>query len=141
MKRTFLLVYFVINLFFSSLVVDAATVTSDFGWRTHPIHGDERFHAGVDLAYDYGMPIGAVFAGRVVYADWWGGYGNCVILQHDENIYTLYGHFSSLAVTEGDVVQKGQVIGYVGSTGDSTGNHLHLEYWVNGEYVDPMTLF
>ena len=115
-------------------------VTSPFGWRVHPITGKYKFHSGVDLGYDYGDDVLAVMPGQVVYCYWWGGYGNCVILAHANGDHTLYGHMSEILVTQGQVVTEGQVLGKVGSTGMSTGPHLHLEWWHNGVYTDPLTL-
>lgn len=112
-------------------------VTSNFGWRTHPILGTERFHAGIDFGADYGSLIYASEQGRVIYADWYGGYGNAVIIDHGNGMTTLYAHCSDLYVKDGDVVAKGQPIAAVGSTGFSTGPHLHFELRANGEPIDP----
>jgi murein DD-endopeptidase MepM/ murein hydrolase activator NlpD len=112
-------------------------VTSNFGWRTHPILGTERFHAGIDFGADYGSLVYASAQGRVIYADWYGGYGNAVIIDHGNGMTTLYGHCSELYVKDGDVVAKGQPISAVGSTGFSTGPHLHFELRANGEPTDP----
>jgi murein DD-endopeptidase MepM/ murein hydrolase activator NlpD len=112
-------------------------VTSNFGWRTHPILGTERFHAGIDFGADYGSLIYASAQGRVIYADWYGGYGNSVIIDHGNGMTTLYAHCSELYVKDGDVVQQGQPISAVGSTGFSTGPHLHFELRANGEPIDP----
>lgn len=112
-------------------------VTSNFGWRTHPILGTERFHAGIDFGADYGSLIYASAQGRVIYADWYGGYGNAVIIDHGNGMTTLYGHCSELYVKDGDAVVKGQPIAAVGSTGFSTGPHLHFELRANGEPTDP----
>jgi murein DD-endopeptidase MepM/ murein hydrolase activator NlpD len=112
-------------------------VTSNFGWRTHPILGTERFHSGIDFGADYGSLVYASARGRVIYADWYGGYGNAVIIDHGNGMTTLYGHCSELYVKDGDVVEKGQPISAVGSTGFSTGPHLHFELRANGEPVDP----
>jgi murein DD-endopeptidase MepM/ murein hydrolase activator NlpD len=112
-------------------------VTSSFGWRTHPILGYERFHAGMDFGADYGTAIYASDRGRVIYAGWYGGYGNAVIIDHGNGLTTLYGHCSELFVNEGQAVQKGQPIAAVGSTGFSTGPHLHFEVRANGEPINP----
>lgn len=112
-------------------------VTSNFGWRTHPILGTERFHSGIDFGADYGSLIYASEQGRVIYADWYGGYGNAVIVDHGNGMTTLYAHCSDLYVKDGDVVAKGQPIAAVGSTGFSTGPHLHFELRANGEPIDP----
>jgi murein DD-endopeptidase MepM/ murein hydrolase activator NlpD len=112
-------------------------VTSSFGWRVHPILGTERFHAGIDFGADYGSIIYASQRGRVIYADWYGGYGNSVIIDHGNGITTLYAHCSELYVRDGEAVQQGQPIAAVGSTGFSTGPHLHFELRANGEPIDP----
>jgi len=112
-------------------------VTSNFGWRIHPILGIERFHSGIDFGADYGTLIYASESGRVIYSDWYGGYGNAVIIDHGNGITTLYAHCSELYVRDGDSVVKGQPIATVGSTGFSTGPHLHFELRANGEPIDP----
>ncbi|NEQ31145.1 MAG: M23 family metallopeptidase [Leptolyngbya sp. SIO4C5] len=105
-----------------------APITSLFGWRIHPIYGTQRFHSGTDLGAPLGTPIVAAQAGRVATADFVGGYGLTVILRHKEGTQeTLYGHMSRLLVQPGDWVEQGEVIGLVGSTGNSTGPHLHFE--------------
>ncbi|MEO1590371.1 MAG: M23 family metallopeptidase, partial [Cyanobacteria bacterium J06632_22] len=105
-----------------------APITSLFGWRTHPIFGDQRFHAGTDLGAPLGTPIVATQAGRVAIADFLGGYGLTVILRHeDDSLETRYAHMARLLVNPGDWVEQGEVIGLVGSTGNSTGPHLHFE--------------
>ena len=113
-------------------------ITSPFGWRIHPIFGYRKFHTGVDFGVGYGTPIHAADSGTVIYATWMGGYGNVIIVNHGGGISTLYAHQSSFAVSNGASVTRGQVIGYVGSTGYSTGPHLHFEVRVNGNPVDPM---
>ena len=113
-------------------------ISSEFGWRVHPIAGTERFHAGIDFAVDYGFPIAAAAAGQVIFADWYGGYGNAVILDHGGGLTTLYAHTSELLVQEGDWVNAGTIVATVGSTGYSTGPHLHFEVRQEGEPVDPM---
>ncbi len=115
-----------------------APVISPFGYRVHPILGYRKLHTGVDFAIGYGAPIRAADSGTVIYATWMGGYGNVIIINHGGGISTLYAHQSSLAVAAGASVSRGQVIGYVGSTGFSTGPHLHFEVRVNGSPVDPM---
>lgn len=105
-----------------------APITSTFGWRQHPVLGYSRFHTGTDLGADQGTPVVAVLAGRVAIADWLGGYGITVVLQHEKTqSETLYGHLSEIFVKPGEWVQQGEVIGRVGSTGMSTGPHLHFE--------------
>jgi murein DD-endopeptidase MepM/ murein hydrolase activator NlpD len=113
-------------------------VTSPFGYRIHPILHYRKFHTGVDFGVGYGSPIRAADSGAVIYATWMGGYGNVIIVDHGRGISTLYAHQSSLAVSNGTRVTRGQTIGYVGSTGFSTGPHLHFEVRVNGNPVDPM---
>jgi murein DD-endopeptidase MepM/ murein hydrolase activator NlpD len=115
-------------------------VTSGFGNRFHPILGYERFHAGVDLKATYGTPIVAAADGRVVDAGWHGGYGQLVSIAHAGGIETMYGHMSRIAARSGETVRQGQVIGYVGSTGLSTGPHLHFEVLKNGRPVNPLSV-
>ncbi|MEH1798679.1 MAG: peptidoglycan DD-metalloendopeptidase family protein [Nostoc sp.] len=114
-----------------------APTSSPFGWRMHPILGYRRFHAGLDFAASYGSNIRAADSGTVIFAGWYGGYGRAVIIDHGKGITTLYGHTSELYVTEGQTVERGQAIGAVGSTGFSTGPHLHFEVRRNGTPVDP----
>ena len=115
-------------------------LTSGFGNRFHPILGYVRFHDGLDLAASTGTPIVAAADGRVIGAGWRGGYGQQVQIAHAGGIDTLYGHMSRIAAHAGDVVRKGQVIGYVGSTGLSTGPHLHFEVTKNGRPINPMSV-
>ena len=115
-------------------------VTSGFGNRFHPILGYARMHQGVDLAASYGAPIAAAAPGRVVAAGWAGGYGREVIIAHGGGIQTRYGHMSRLAAQVGQMVSQGQVIGYVGSSGLSTGPHVHYEVLKNGRPVNPMSV-
>ena len=112
-------------------------ITSEFGWRSHPIFGTARFHSGLDIGGDYGMPIYAAASGTVIYAGWISGYGNAVIIDHGGGVTTLYGHNDSLNVSEGENVAQGQVIAMCGSTGNSTGPHCHFEVRENGEPVSP----
>jgi murein DD-endopeptidase MepM/ murein hydrolase activator NlpD len=113
-------------------------ITSPFGWRVHPILGTSRLHNGVDFGAEYGSLIRAADNGVVIAAEWSGGYGNAVIIDHGNGITTLYGHTSEMYVKAGQVVQKGQPIAAVGSTGLSTGPHLHFEVRRQGEPTDPM---
>jgi murein DD-endopeptidase MepM/ murein hydrolase activator NlpD len=113
-------------------------VVSPFGYRIHPILGYRKLHTGMDFAVGYGTPIHASDSGAVIYATWMGGYGNVIIVDHGRGISTLYAHQASLAVGTRSVVSRGQIVGYVGSTGFSTGPHLHFEVRVNGTPVDPM---
>jgi len=113
-------------------------ITSPFGWREHPIFHTQRFHDGVDFGLDAGTPIPVAASGVVTFAGWNGGYGNAVIVQHSDGTRTLYAHQSSIAVSSGQNVTKNQIIGYVGSTGWSTGPHLHLSYFVNDSSANPI---
>ncbi|HEX8192747.1 MAG TPA: peptidoglycan DD-metalloendopeptidase family protein [Allosphingosinicella sp.] len=115
-------------------------ITSGFGYRTHPILGYRRFHRGLDIGAGHGTPILATTDGVVARAGWGGGYGNVVELRHGGGLATRYGHMSRIAVAGGQRVRQGQVIGYVGSTGLSTGPHLHYEMFRNGELVDPRSV-
>lgn len=132
----------------ASVQAEALPVTSPFGYRYHPISGEYSFHAGVDLGYDYGTQVPALFDGVVVMAgDYGDGYGVQALIYHGAiDCYTRYAHLSALAASPGMAVTAGCVIGYVGSSGNSTGPHLHLEYIVPSAeggyvYVDPLTLW
>lgn len=113
-------------------------VTDPFGPRIHPVTGKRSVHKGADLGAPYGTPILASKSGTVVEAGWNTAYGNMVIIDHGDGTSTLYGHSSRLAVQAGQHVSQGQVIAYVGSTGYSTGPHLHFGIMINGEWVNPM---
>jgi len=118
---------------------DSYTVSSKYGYRTHPISGQRKLHTGVDLAAKQGTPIYAAEAGVVIVAQWWSGYGNTVIIDHGGGVWTLYGHIQNngILVKKGDIVKRGQKIALVGSTGNSTGPHLHFEVRVDSKPVDP----
>lgn len=116
-------------------------ITSSFGWRIHPILKYKKYHTGVDIGASSGQSILAAGSGTVIKAAVYGGYGNCVMIDHGGGIVTLYGHASRLLVSQGQVVAAGQKIALVGSTGNSTGPHLHFEVRVNGDYVNPMGYF
>ena len=118
-------------------------ITSRQGPRTHPITGEYRNHGGTDIGASYGSAIYAADSGTVVRsADGWnGGWGNYVMLDHGHGMQTLYAHMSSRAVSVGQTVSRGQTIGYVGSTGMSTGAHLHFEMYINGSRIDPQTRY
>jgi murein DD-endopeptidase MepM/ murein hydrolase activator NlpD len=118
--------------------IAGAPITSGFGTRIDPITGQQSFHSGIDFGAACGTPIHAAGAGAVVSAGMNGGYGNATVINHGGGLATLYGHQSGFAVAPGQVVQQGQVIGYVGSTGKSTGCHLHFEVRVNGNPVNPL---
>jgi murein DD-endopeptidase MepM/ murein hydrolase activator NlpD len=120
------------------IVPSEGPLTSSFGWRTHPILGTGRFHNGMDFGADQGSPIRAADNGVVIAAGWEGGYGNTVIIDHGNGLTTLYAHASELYVTVGQPVQRGQVVAAVGSTGFSTGPHLHFEVRQQGEPTDPI---
>ena len=111
--------------------------TSPFGYRIHPISGTRKHHNGVDLAAPTGTPIYATRSGKVYYRGYWGSGGNTIMINHQDGYITRYLHMSSFAVSNGEWVAAGQVIGYCGSTGGSTGPHLHFEIERNGSYVNP----
>lgn len=117
-------------------------ITSPFGWRTHPIFNSRTFHSGIDIGGPYRGNIVASNSGKVIYAGWYGGYGKVVILDHGvingSPITTLYAHMDSIKVKVGDSVNKGQVVGYEGTTGYSTGPHCHFEVRVNGKPNNPL---
>lgn len=114
------------------------TVESPYGMRLHPIFQELRMHTGVDFDGTMGQPIRAAAAGVVVFANQQDGYGNVVVIDHGDQIATVYGHMSSFSVKVGDVLARGQVLGRVGNTGYSTGPHLHFEYRVSGAPIDPV---
>ena len=114
-------------------------ISSPFGWRTHPVHGDRRLHAGVDIAAPHGSPIRAAAAGTVVAAGRRGGYGLLVEIDHGTGQRTRYAHASRLHVAAGDRVGRGQPIAAVGATGTATGPHLHFELRLDGRPVDPVS--
>ncbi|HVF20882.1 MAG TPA: peptidoglycan DD-metalloendopeptidase family protein [Mycobacteriales bacterium] len=116
-------------------------VTSPYGYRMHPIYGYRRMHAGIDIGAPTGQAIVAVLTGTVVTAGPMGSYGNLVVVDHGDGLTTAYAHQSRVAVRSGQRVDRGAVIGYVGSTGASTGPHLHYETRVNGDPVDPMRYY
>ena len=126
---------FILWPFYSEVVTP---VTSPFGWRVHPILGTRKLHAGVDLGYDYNDPILAAFSGVVVHVGNYSRAGNAVILKHDTGTYTMYGHCNKILVVMGQQVKAGQEIALAGSTGYSTGPHLHLEIWQRGQAVNPL---
>lgn len=119
-------------------VPSSYNVTSPFGWRMHPILGYRRFHAGIDIAAPSGSAIVAAASGTVIQAGYSGGYGNLTMIDHGNGVVSCYGHQSSISVGVGQHVSKGDRIGAVGSTGLSTGPHLHFEVRINGNPVNPM---
>ncbi len=120
------------------IVPASGSIGSKFGPRTHPIFGGTRHHAGIDIGGTTGHPIWASKQGKVIFAGTKGGYGKTVVITHAGNLATLYAHMSQILVTEDDVVDTGEVIGLIGSTGWSTGPHLHFEVRVDGKPKDPM---
>ena len=116
-------------------------LTSGFGLRVDPLGDGHKHHKGVDIAASAGSPIGAVEGGVVTHAGWRGNYGNAVLVQHPDGTESLYGHCESLRVRVGQTVKPGQTIATVGSTGRSTGPHLHFELRENGEQVDPLRAY
>lgn len=120
--------------------VEGARLTSGFGMRFHPLLAYSRMHQGVDFGAPWGSPIYAAAAGRVAFVGAHGGHGNYVMLDHNRDLRTGYAHMSRFAVRSGQSVGQGQVIGYVGSTGLSTGPHLHYETWLRGQAVNPVQL-
>ncbi len=112
-------------------------ITSYFGERIDPFNGEGAFHSGVDISCSYGQPVVSPADGAVTYADAYAGYGRMIEIDHGNGIVTRYGHLSGFAVTEGQSVRRGQVIGYVGLSGRSTGPHLHYEVRINDTPVNP----
>ncbi|MDP3906610.1 M23 family metallopeptidase [Novosphingobium sp.] len=122
----------------SLIPVAGAKLTSGYGMRNHPVLGGRRQHQGIDLSQPTGTPIRATADGVVGRADWFSSYGLFISLEHGGSIETRYGHMSRLNVAAGQVVKKGDIIGYVGSTGRSTGPHLHYEVRIAGVAVNPL---
>jgi len=121
----------------SRMPLNSATLTSDFGMRTHPVLGGRRNHKGIDLAQPTGTPVYATADGFVSKAEPFSSYGNYIQIEHGGEMQTRYAHLSGYNVAAGQQVHKGDLIGFVGSTGRSTGPHLHYEVRVAGEAVDP----
>jgi len=121
----------------SRMPLDNATLTSSYGSRIHPVLGGRRNHKGIDLAQPTGTPVYATADGIVSKAEPFSSYGNYIQIEHGGEMQTRYAHLSGYAVASGEQVRKGQLIGFVGSTGRSTGPHLHYEVRVAGEAVDP----
>ena len=122
--------------------VDGARLTSGFGMRLHPILGFTRMHKGVDFGVPTGTPIYAAGDGTIEFSGWAGGYGRFIKIKHNPHMETAYGHMSRIALTSsvGQHVHQGQVIGYVGMTGDATGPHLHYEVLRDGSQVNPINV-
>ncbi|SMD14701.1 Peptidase family M23 [Sporomusa malonica] len=117
----------------------SGAVTSVYGWRNSPWGSGSELHPGIDIANNLDTPIVATADGEVVRSEWSEGYGNIVQIDHGNNVSTIYGHNSRIVVKVGQSVRKGQVIAYLGSTGKSTGPHVHYEIRVNGTAVDPIS--
>jgi murein DD-endopeptidase MepM/ murein hydrolase activator NlpD len=115
-------------------------LSSAFGSRQDPVNGGADFHPGLDISADYGTPVKATADGDIDAAGWAGDYGNMVLLKHGYGMATKYGHLSRIVVNQGQSVKRGQVIGYVGATGRTTGSHLHYEILLNGSRINPLTL-
>ena len=115
----------------------SGTITSPFGWRSNPFGGAPDFHPGLDIAAPSGTTVTATAGGQVILAQWYGGYGNFILIDHGGGLSSGYGHLSAIYVSVGQSITRGQAIGAVGSTGRSTGPHLHFEVRLNGKPVDP----
>lgn len=122
-------------------VASYSYISSRFGERIHPITGELKNHNGMDIAANSGTAVFAADGGKVVLAEWYGGYGNCIMIEHGNGYKTLYGHLSYIGVRNGQYVSQGDTIGQVGSTGNSTGPHLHFEVYANGNRIDPEQFF
>jgi murein DD-endopeptidase MepM/ murein hydrolase activator NlpD len=122
----------------STLPISKFTFSSAYGVRSDPFAGSAAMHAGIDLASPSGTPIYATADGIVDRAEWFGGYGNMVEIEHGKGVATRYGHMSRIAAHPGQRIKRGDLIGYVGSTGRSTGNHLHYEVRIDGRAVNPV---
>jgi murein DD-endopeptidase MepM/ murein hydrolase activator NlpD len=139
--RKWLMIALMITAFITPEIATAFTVSSPFGWRLNPISHRWEFHRGIDIPLRYGTPVLALFDGAVAWAGPRGGYGNTVILQHRNHVFTLYAHCARIMAHTGQSVRAGEQIAIVGSSGKSTGPHIHIEYWVNNRYVDPMLIW
>lgn len=121
--------------------LDSAYISSHYGYRTNPVSGKYKLHSGLDLACGEGSSIYAVLGGTVTTSEYSNSYGNYIIIDHENGYQTLYAHCSKLLKSKGDTVKRGDVIALVGSTGNSTGPHLHIEVRENGERLDPEPYF
>jgi len=113
-------------------------ITSRFGYRRHPLWGGRSFHTGLDIANKHGTPVKAADSGEVIFAGWWDGYGKAVVVDHGRRLTTVYAHLSRIYKGVGAIVAKGQIVGLVGSTGYSTGPHLHFEVRKEGKPINPL---
>jgi murein DD-endopeptidase MepM/ murein hydrolase activator NlpD len=120
-----------------SIISNPGHITSLFGWRRSPFGHGRDFHTGIDIAAPSGTPIIATAPGVVGSAGWGGGYGNMIRITHKYGFETIYGHCKSVVVSQGQAIQKGQIIGYVGQTGNATGNHCHYEIRLGGVAINP----
>ena len=122
------------------VAISGTAITSGYGVREHPIQGIVKEHTGIDIGNTpLGAPVVAAADGIVTYAGWLGGYGNCVMINHGDGVVTLYGHGNKILTSVNTEVKQGDVIMEVGSTGNSTGPHLHFEVRVNGNYTNPLS--
>ncbi|NLW43873.1 MAG: M23 family metallopeptidase [Syntrophomonadaceae bacterium] len=119
-------------------IVRGGRLTSNFGTRVHPVTGKSKFHKGIDVAAPHGSPVYAYSSGTVIYSGYMSGYGNLIAISHGNGMVTRYGHLSARYVKVGQKVSTGQKIGAVGSTGVSTGPHLHFEVLINGSFKNPL---
>lgn len=119
-------------------VKDRYWISSKYGYRYHPFTNKKTFHTGIDIACELATPVYATATGTVKYAGRKGGYGRCIILEHKYGYSTIYGHLSAYYCRTGDDVKQGSAIGFVGSTGRSTGNHLHYELRKNNRHINPI---
>ena len=113
-------------------------ISSPYGYRIHPIFNTKKMHTGIDIPAPTGTPAVSIDQGKVIFSGTKGGYGKTIMIQHDDGKVTLYAHNSELIVSVGQRVQKGQVVSKIGSTGNSTGPHLHFEVRINGKHVNPV---
>lgn len=121
----------------AGMPVRATRISSNFGSRRHPVLGGVRFHQGLDFPAAMGAPVFATAPGQIATANWCGGLGYCIVIDHGQGYATVFGHLLTISVEPGQVVQRGQKLGAVGSTGISTGPHLHFEVRLNGLSLDP----
>jgi len=122
-------------------VLGYARLSSQFGKRKHPLRNSMVMHSGIDLAAPRGTPVLAVSAGTVTFAGWRNGYGRTIEVLHDDGWMTRYAHAQKISVKQGDQVLQGQLIAQVGSSGDVTGPHLHLEVWKDDQPINPLSLY
>ena len=120
-----------------SRAASSSSLSSGYVSRNRPIGRGSEFHTGYDIPASYGSAVVAAEAGTVIYAGWMSGYGNTIMINHGNGLVTLYGHNSSLTVSKGDTVSRGQQVAKIGSTGNSTGNHCHFEVRINGSHTNP----